>query len=167
MLWEVRQGCPANDFFATSFDPIFRWLSDAVIPRNRSFPDCLQQPACAYADDSAVSAQLFTIAPARHTIDLITVMTSTTKSVIGSPCGNHTCEALSKWIGANCLEFREMKIAKFAKYVGTMSAPKGLQRWTGPRNKFIRVCGIVGSSPESLVDSLVAPLCGVPCDDCP
>ena len=32
---EVRQGCPASGFlFAMAFDPIFRWLQDAIITRN-------------------------------------------------------------------------------------------------------------------------------------
>ena len=31
----VRQGCPASGFlFAMAFDPIFRWLQDAIIPSN-------------------------------------------------------------------------------------------------------------------------------------
>ena len=31
----VRQGCPASGFpFAVAFDPLFRWLQDAIIPRN-------------------------------------------------------------------------------------------------------------------------------------
>ena len=34
MVRGVRQGCPANGFlFAMAFDPIFRWLQDAIIPR--------------------------------------------------------------------------------------------------------------------------------------
>ena len=45
MARAVRQGCPASGFFfATAFDPILRWLQEAVIPRN---PDNLEflQPA--------------------------------------------------------------------------------------------------------------------------
>ena len=31
----VRQGCPASGFtIAVAFDPIFRWLSESIIPRN-------------------------------------------------------------------------------------------------------------------------------------
>ena len=36
----VRQGCPAS---AMAFDPIFRWLQDAIIPKNPGAPDF---PAC-------------------------------------------------------------------------------------------------------------------------
>ena len=39
----VRQGCPASGFlFAMAFDPIFRWLQEAVIPRNPHNLDFLQ-----------------------------------------------------------------------------------------------------------------------------
>ena len=35
MATGVRQGCPASGFlFAMAFDPMFRWLQEAVIPRN-------------------------------------------------------------------------------------------------------------------------------------
>ena len=31
----VRQGCPASGFlFAMAFDAVFRWLQDAIMPRN-------------------------------------------------------------------------------------------------------------------------------------
>ena len=34
MSRSVRQGCPASGFlFAVAFDPIFRWLQEAVIPK--------------------------------------------------------------------------------------------------------------------------------------
>ena len=39
----VRQGCPASGFLvALAFDPIFRWLQDAIIPRNPDGLDLLQ-----------------------------------------------------------------------------------------------------------------------------
>ena len=53
----ARQGCPASGFlFAMAFDPIFRWLQDAIIPRNPAGLDFLQPVSCAYADDLAVAA---------------------------------------------------------------------------------------------------------------
>ena len=52
----VRQGCPASGFlFAMAFDPIFRWLQEAVIPRNPDDLDFLQPAQCAYTDDLAVA----------------------------------------------------------------------------------------------------------------
>ena len=56
----VRQGCPASGFlFAMAFDPIFRWLQDAIIPNNPAGLDFLQPVPCAYADDFAVAASSF------------------------------------------------------------------------------------------------------------
>ena len=46
----VRQGCPASGF---------RWLQDAIIPRNPAGLDFLQPAQCAYADDLAVAAVSF------------------------------------------------------------------------------------------------------------
>ena len=57
---EVRQDCPASGFlFAMAFDPFFRWLHDAIIPRNPGGLDFLQPALCAYADDLAVAAPSF------------------------------------------------------------------------------------------------------------
>ena len=73
----VRQGCPASGFlFAMAFDPIFRWLQEAVIPRNLDDLDFLQKAQCACADDLAVSASSFrdwmtALAPAFHSVDHI------------------------------------------------------------------------------------------------
>ena len=39
--------------------------------------------------------------------------------------GNDSCQELLEWVLTNCPEFREMKIVKFAKYVGTMIGPEG------------------------------------------
>ena len=56
----VRQGCPACGFlFAMAVDPIFRWLQEAVIPRNPDDLDFLHPAQCAYADDLAVAASCF------------------------------------------------------------------------------------------------------------
>ena len=73
----VRQGCPASGFlFAMAFDPIFRWLQDAIIPWNPDGLDFLQPAQCAYADDLALAAlsvrDLMTaLAPAFHSMDHI------------------------------------------------------------------------------------------------
>ena len=45
--------------FAMAFDPIFRWLQDAIIPRNLAGLDFVQPAQCAYADDLAVAAASF------------------------------------------------------------------------------------------------------------
>ena len=43
----VRQGCPASGFlFAMTFDPIFRWLQDAIFPRNPAGLDFLVGAVC-------------------------------------------------------------------------------------------------------------------------
>ena len=73
----VRQGCPASGFlFAMAFDPIFRWLQDAIIPRNPAGLDLLQPTQCAYADDLAVADPPFrdlmtAWSPAFHSVDHI------------------------------------------------------------------------------------------------
>ena len=53
----VRQGCHASGFLlAMASDPIFRWLQDAIIPRNPTGLDFLQPAPCAFADDFAAAA---------------------------------------------------------------------------------------------------------------
>ena len=72
-----RQKCPARGFlFAISFDPIFSWLQDAIIPRNLDDLDFLQPGQCAYADDLGVAASSFrdlmtALAPIFHSVDHI------------------------------------------------------------------------------------------------
>ena len=52
-------------FFTMAFDPIFRWLRNAVVPRGFSLPAFLQPTPSAYADDAAVAASYFrTLMPA-------------------------------------------------------------------------------------------------------
>ena len=49
-----------------------------------------------------------------------------------------------------------MKITRVAKDEGAMIGSDGyLHRWTVPRNKFVRVCGIISESLKSLVERLV------------
>ena len=56
----ARQSCQASGFlFAMAFDPIFRWLQDAIIPRNPDGLDFIQPAQCAYADDLAVATFFF------------------------------------------------------------------------------------------------------------
>ena len=70
--------------------------------------------------------------------------------------GNDSCRELLEWVLTNCPEFREMKIVKFAKYVGTMIGPEGyLHRWTAPREKFNQRTGKINGTSESLVERLV------------
>ena len=94
----VRQGCPASGFlFAMAFDPIFRWLQDAIIPRNPAGLDFLQLTQCAYADDLAVAAPSFrgfltASAPACQTVD----------QIAGLQYGSERRESLSNWLSENC-----------------------------------------------------------------
>ena len=77
MARSVRQGCPTSGFFiAMSFDRIFRWIQDAIIPKNPGAPDFLQPVPCAYADDIAVAASSFrhsmtALSPAFKVVDQI------------------------------------------------------------------------------------------------
>ena len=77
MARRVRQGCQASGFlFAMAFDPIFRWLQDAIIPRNPASLDFPQPAQCACADDLALAALSFrclmtALVPAFQAVDQI------------------------------------------------------------------------------------------------
>ena len=77
MARDVRQDCPASgSLFVMAFDPVFRWLQDAVIPRNPAGLDFLQRVPCADADDFAVAASSFrrwmtALAPPLQVVDHI------------------------------------------------------------------------------------------------
>ena len=133
----VRQGCLASGFlFTMAYDPIFRWLHDAVIPRDFSLAACLQPTPCAYVNDFAVDAPCIrmympAIAPAFRTIDRVTGMNLNCKSVTGFSMGSRQ---LSR--------FGDMKITRLAKYDGAMIGPSGyLHCRAAPLNKFVKVCG--------------------------
>ena len=140
----VRQGCPASGFlFAMAFDPIFRWLQDAIIPRNPSAPDFLQPVPCAYADDFAVAASSFrwlmtALSHAFKVVDQTAVLNLNYRKCCWVQYGSERCQSLLDLVATNCGEFRDMKIVNFAKYVGTTIGPEGhIHRWTAPRKKFI------------------------------
>ena len=142
----VRQGCPASGFlFTMAFDPIFRWLQDAIIPRKPNGQDFLQPAQCAYADDLAVAALSFrdlmtALAPAFHSVDHTGGLNLNHRKCCWVQYGSESRESLLNWLSDNCEEFREMQIVRFAKCVGTMSGPDGhMHRWTAPRKKSFNV----------------------------
>ena len=117
----VRQSCPASSFlFAMAFDPIFRWLQDAVIPRNPAGLDFLQPAQCAYADDLAAAAPSFrdfmtAWAPAFQTVDQIAGLNVNHRKFCWVQYGSERREYLLNWLSDNCEDFREFQIVRFAK----------------------------------------------------
>ena len=143
----VRQGCPASGFlFAMPFDPIFRWLQEAVIPRNPDGLDFLQPVQCAYADDFAVAASslrglMTALAPTFRSVDSIAGLNLNCRKCCWVQHGTEERESLWHWLSENCEEFREMQIVRYAKYVGTMIGPDGhFHRWTAPGKNSSSAC---------------------------
>ena len=125
-----------------AFDPNFRWLQDTIIPRNPAAPDFLQPVPCAYADDFAVVASSFRLfmtalfSPAFKVVDQTAGLNLNHRKCCWVQYGRDRCQSLLDWLATNCEEFREMKIIKYAKYVGTMIGPEGhIHCWTAPRKK--------------------------------
>ena len=160
----VRQGCPASGFlFGMAFDPIFRWLHDSIIPRTPAAPDLLQPSPCAYADVFAVAAScirslMTTLSLAFKVVDRVGGLNLNHRKCCWVLYGNDCCHELSDWVSTNCEEFREMKIVKYAKCVGTMIGPEGyFNRWTAPREKFIqRISKTNGTSKIGYLGSISA-----------
>ena len=157
----VRQGCPGSGFlFAMAFDPIFRWLQEAVIPRNLHNLDFLQPAQCACADDLAVAASCFrnlmtAVALAFQSVDIFAGLNLNYRKCCWVQYGSETRESLCTWIHENCREFRVMQIVKHAKYIGTMIGPEGnLHRWTAPRKKFTQRAMNICASAKSFVERL-------------
>ena len=158
----VRQRCPANGFlFALAFDPIFRWLQDTIIPNNTAAPDFLQPPSCAYADDFAVGALSFqllmtALSPAFVVVDRVARHNLNHRKCYWAQYGSGSCHELLNWVGTNCEELCEMKIVKYANYVGTMIGPEGyLHRWAAPRKQTIQRTKKINESTKSLVERWV------------
>ena len=136
MARSVTQGCPSSGFLSDmALDPLFRWLQDAIIPRNPAGLDFLQPVPCAYADDCAVAASSFrcfmtALAPAFETMDLIARLNLNNRKCCWVQHGSESCQSSLNWVSANCEEFREVK----AKCIGTMIGPEDhAHRWTAPR----------------------------------
>ena len=69
--------------------------------------------------------------------------------------GSESCQSLLDWVATECEEFREMKIVKYAKCVGTMIGPEGhCHRWTAPRKKNHSANQKINASTNSLVERL-------------
>ena len=119
----VRQGCPLSGFlFAMAFDAIFRWLQDAIIPRNPAGLDFPQPTQCAYDVDLAVVALSFrdfmaALAPAFHSVDHTVGLNLNHRKCFWVQYGSERRESLLNWLSGDCEEFREMQIVRFAKYV--------------------------------------------------
>ena len=68
---------------------------------------------------------------------------------------NDNYHELLDWVSTNCEEFREMKIVKYANYVGNMIGPEdNVHRWTAPRKILQRTKKINGTS-KSFVERLI------------
>ena len=157
----VRQGCPASGFlFAMAFDPIFRWLQEAVVPRNPHNLDFLQPAQCACADDVAVAAPSFrnlmtAVSPAFQSVDNTAGLNLKYRKCCWVQYGTEARDSLCSWTSENCGELREMQIVKHAKNIGTMIGPDGyLHRWTAPRKKIIQRVMKINASTKSLVERL-------------
>ena len=143
--------------FTMAFDPIFRWLHDPNIPRVSAAPDLLQLGPCVYADDFAVAASSFrslmtALSPAFEVVDTVAGLNLNHRV----QHANDSCQDLLEWVPTNCEEFRERKIVKHAKYVGTVIGPEGhLHRWTARREKFIQRTGKTNGTSKNLVERLV------------
>ena len=145
--------------FAIAFDPIFRWLQEAIIPRNPDNLDFLQPAQCAYADDLAVASSsfrelMYALALAFRSVDYIAGLSLNYRKCCWVQYGNEEHDSLRTWISENCEEFRDMQIVRQAKYVGTKIGPDGyLHRWTAPR-KFVQRVMKIHTSTKKLAERL-------------
>ena len=112
-----------------------------MIPRDPTAPDFLLPSTCAYADDFAVAASSFrtwmaALSLALKVVDRIARLNLNHQKCCWVQYGSENCHELLGWVSTNCEEFREMKIVKYAKHVGTMIGPEGhIHRWTAAREK--------------------------------
>ena len=158
MARDVRQGCPASGFlFPMAFDPMFRWLQEAIIPTNPAGLDVLQPLPCAYADDLAVAAPSFrcsltALAPAFQMVDQTAGLSLNHRKCCWVQHGSESCQYLLEWVATNCEELGEVKIVKYAKYVGTMIGPEGhAHRWTAPRKNHSTCSKKLTPPPKALL----------------
>ena len=154
----VRQGCPASGFlFAMAFDPIFRWLQDSIIPRDRAAPHYLLPSPCAHADDFAVVASSFrslvaALSPASVVIDRVVGLNFNHRKCCWVQYGSDSCHVLLDWVSVNCEE---------------ANCQVGQERWHNDRKrglppsmdstagKFIQRARKIHGSSKSFVERLV------------
>ena len=103
----------------------------SVLFRNPADPEFLQLVPCAHADDFAVEALSFrslilmpALSPAFMAVDSIASLHLNHLKCFWVQYGSDRCQDLLDWGSTNCGEFREMKIVKFANYVGSMIGPE-------------------------------------------
>ena len=74
------------------------------------------------------------LAPAFRSVDSIAGLNLNYRKCCWVQYDTEGRDSLETWISENCVEFREMQIVRYAKYVGTMIGPDGhLHRWSAPR----------------------------------
>ena len=150
---------PSSVGSRTRSDPTFRSLHISIIPRNPAAPDFLQPVPCAYADDFAVAASSFRLlmtplSPAFKVVDQNAGLNLKHLTCCWVQYGSESCQSLSDWVATNREEFREMKIFKYARYVGTTIGPEGyFHRWTAPRKNH-SANQKINASTKSLVERL-------------
>ena len=74
------------------------------------------------------------LTPAFELVDQIAGLNVNHRKCCWVQYGSESCQSLLDWVATNSAEFSEMKIVRYAKYVGTMSGPEGhIYCWTAPR----------------------------------
>ena len=82
--------------------------------------------------------------------------------------GSESCKSLSDWVATNCEEFREMKVVKYFKNVGTVIGPgtcspldgnlenfiQRIQKINAPPKAWLRNCATLRSMPFSVLSIL-------------
>ena len=95
------------------------------------------------------------LAPAFHSVNHIAGLNLNYRKCCWVQYGTEERESLWHWLSENCVEFREMQIVRYAKYVGTMIGPDGyIHRWTAHRKNFIQRVLKINASTKSLVERL-------------
>ena len=131
-----------------AFDPIFRWLQDAIIPTNPVCLDSSQSAQYAYADDIAVAASSFrdlltVLAPAFRSVDQIAGVTLKYRKCCWVQYGVERRDCLLDWLSDDCEVFRKRH----------MPSTRHIHRWTAPRKIIQRVLKN-NASTKSLVERL-------------
>ena len=96
------------------------------------------------------------LSPAFVVVDRVSGLNLNRRKCCWVQHGSDSCHELLNCVSTKCDEFREMKIVKYAKYVGTMIGPEGyFHRWTAPLEKFIHRTGKINGTSKSLFERLV------------